>query len=183
MTWRPHGRSWKRIDSRAFEFCVLPCYSDHHNFYSFIRQANGWGLCRIRKGKYRNAYYQELFLRGMPFLCKKMKRPGIAKKITGDPDHEPDFYQINKMHPIWVSSSDDGAFLLPCTLLGRPEGRTPEHMSIEHDEPTPLLRESQQPQLTITKRAANQGIMTTPSSHSSSPSPSPLCFQALPMPC
>jgi hypothetical protein len=36
-------------------------------------------------GRDRNSYYHPLFLRGLPHLCKAMKRPGVAKKLAADP--------------------------------------------------------------------------------------------------
>lgn len=89
ITWMPHGRSWKVLKPREFEVRVIPVYFEHAKFSSFIRQANGWGFRRISTGRDRNSYYHPMFLRGMPYLCKDMKRPGVSKKLAADPDHEP----------------------------------------------------------------------------------------------
>ena len=41
-----------------------------------------------------------MFLKNMPHLCRQMKRPGKAMKITIDTDHEPDLYKISEMFPL-----------------------------------------------------------------------------------
>lgn len=128
VAWMPHGRSWRVLKPREFEIRVIPTYFDHQKFSSFIRQANGWGFRRITQGRDRNSYYNELFLRGMPHLCKKMKRPGVSKKVTFDAEHEPDFYTISEMHPLQEASDADCNILLPCTLMGGPKARVPVGM-------------------------------------------------------
>jgi hypothetical protein len=82
------------LKPREFEIRVIPTYFEHAKFSSFIRQANGWGFRRVTQGRDRNSYYHELFMRGLPHLCKDMKRPGVAQKQAADPEHEPDFYKI-----------------------------------------------------------------------------------------
>uniref|UniRef100_A0A7S4K5Z1 HSF-type DNA-binding domain-containing protein n=1 Tax=Odontella aurita TaxID=265563 RepID=A0A7S4K5Z1_9STRA len=116
VTWLPHGRSWRVLDSAEFERRVLPQYFDHRKFSSFIRQANGWGFRRMTTGCDRNTYYHELFLRGMPFLCKKMKRPGTAKKIASDPYREPNFYEISKLHPLPEIPLGASSLSMPTTV-------------------------------------------------------------------
>ena len=76
------------------------------------------------QGRDRNSYYHELFLRGLPHLCKKMKRPGVAEKQAADPDHEPDLYKISEAHPVPEKAEDD-SILLQCTLEGGPKARMP----------------------------------------------------------
>mmetsp|Transcript_9035 Transcript_9035/g.12499 ORF Transcript_9035/g.12499 Transcript_9035/m.12499 type:complete len:490 (-) Transcript_9035:163-1632(-) len=95
ITWLPHGRSWIILKPKVFESTMLPrLYSSRCKHSSFIRQANGWGFRRITQGPDQNSYYHELFLRGMPHLCKRMKRPGTFKKLPSDPDDEPDFHNM-----------------------------------------------------------------------------------------
>ena len=98
--WMPHGRAWKVFKPREFEVLVLPTYFEHAKFSSFIRQANGWGFRRINTGCDRNCYYHPRFLRGLPHLCKGMKRPGVAQKLQANPKHEPDLYKISDIHPL-----------------------------------------------------------------------------------
>lgn len=86
--WAPHGRSWRILKPRDFEIRVLPKYFEHSKFSSFVRQANGWGFRRMSQGYDKNAYYHEYFLRAMPWLCKKMRRPKVAEKKAVDPEME-----------------------------------------------------------------------------------------------
>jgi hypothetical protein len=124
VAWMPHGRSWRVLKPREFEIRVIPTYFEHAKFSSFIRQANGWGFRRITQGRDRNSYYHELFLRGLPHLCKMMKRPGVSEKQAADPEHEPDFYGINAERPV-PEKADDESILLQCTLQGGPKARMP----------------------------------------------------------
>lgn len=104
IAWQPHGRSWRILNPRELEIRVLPKYFEHNKFSSFIRQTNGWGFRRLTKGQDRHSYYNENFLRGLPHLCKKMKRVGSASKVTHDSSCEPDLYEINRLHPLPKSS-------------------------------------------------------------------------------
>lgn len=122
--WMPHGRSWRVLKPREFEILVMPTYFEQSKFSSFIRQANGWGFRRITQGRDRNSYYHELFLRGIPHLCKQMKRPGVAQKAAADADHEPDFHRISEMHPV-PEEADDESIMLKCTVQGGPKARMP----------------------------------------------------------
>jgi hypothetical protein len=127
VAWMPHGRSWRVLKPREFEVKIIPTYFEHQKFSSFIRQANGWGFRRITQGRDRNSYYHELFLRSLPHLCKKMKRPGVSKKAVADPDHEPDFYKISEMHQVPSEAAIDELTLLPSTVVGGPKARMPVH--------------------------------------------------------
>jgi hypothetical protein len=124
ICWMPHGRSWRVLKPREFEIRVIPTYFEHAKFSSFIRQANGWGFRRVTQGRDRNSYYHELFLRGLPHLCKDMKRPGVAEKQAADPEHEPDFYNISEQLPVPEKAEDD-SILLQCTMTGGPKARMP----------------------------------------------------------
>uniref|UniRef100_A0A7S3QD11 HSF-type DNA-binding domain-containing protein n=1 Tax=Chaetoceros debilis TaxID=122233 RepID=A0A7S3QD11_9STRA len=130
VTWLPHGRSWRVVKPRAFEISVIPTYFEHAKFSSFIRQANGWGFRRITKGKDRNSYYHELFLRGLPHLCKRMKRPGVSKKTAIGAKHEPDFYEISAMHPVPEKAETGYNIMLPSTIMGGPKARMP--VGVDH---------------------------------------------------
>ena len=107
IAWMPHGRSWRILNPRELEIRVLPKYFEHNKFSSFIRQTNGWGFRRLTKGPDRHSYYNDIFLRNLPHLCKKMKRVGSASasasKITLDPLYEPNLYEISKLHPLPTS--------------------------------------------------------------------------------
>jgi hypothetical protein len=125
IAWMPHGRSWRVLKPREFEVKVIPRFFEHAKFSSFIRQANGWGFRRITQGRDRNSYYHPLFLRGLPHLCKQMKRPGVSEKTAADPDHEPDLYKISAQFPVPEKVDSDDAIMLQCTLEGGPKARMP----------------------------------------------------------
>jgi hypothetical protein len=80
VAWDDHGRSFRILKPKRFECYILPRFFEHSKFSSFIRQANGWGFRRFLSGPNRNSYYQEYFLRSMPWLCKKMRRPKVGEK-------------------------------------------------------------------------------------------------------
>jgi len=132
IAWMLHGRSWRILKPREFEIRVLPAYFDHSKYSSFIRQANGWGFRRITQGRDRNSYYNERFLRAMPHLCKKMHRPGVAKKKTINPDQEPDFYEISKMFPVPEEAPEDSDIGLESTVRYGPRARVPVHPIISY---------------------------------------------------
>ena len=80
VAWDSHGRSFRMLKPKQFELHILPRFFEHSKFSSFIRQANGWGFRRFLSGPNRGSYYQEYFLRSMPWLCKKMRRPKVGEK-------------------------------------------------------------------------------------------------------
>lgn len=100
VAWAEHGRSWTILKPRAFEVRILPKYFEHSKFSSFVRQANGWGFRRLSSGNDRNTYYHEYFLRGMPWLIKKMRRPKVNEKKSISPEQEPGFVEISKEFPV-----------------------------------------------------------------------------------
>lgn len=124
VAWMPHGRSWRVLKPREFETRVIPTYFEHSKFSSFIRQANGWGFRRVTQGRDRNSYYHELFLRGLPHLCKKMKRPGVAEKGSADSEHEPDFHKISEIYTV-PDKAEDESIMLQCIVSGGPKARMP----------------------------------------------------------
>lgn len=122
ICWMPHGRSWKVIKPREFEVRVIPTYFEHAKFSSFVRQANGWGFRRISSGRDRNSYYHPRFLRGLPHLCKDMKRLGVAQKTPVDPDHEPNLFKISDTFPVPKICSDNSV-MLHSTVMNGPRAR------------------------------------------------------------
>lgn len=80
ISWDTHGRSFKILRPRDFEAKVLPRFFEHSSMASFQRQVNGWGFRRLTEGDNRNSYYEEHFLRSLPWLCKKMRRPKVGEK-------------------------------------------------------------------------------------------------------
>jgi hypothetical protein len=130
IAWMPHGRSWRVLKPREFEVKVIPLFFEHAKFSSFIRQANGWGFRRITQGRDRNSYYHPRFLRNLPHLCKKMKRPGVSQKTAADPDHEPDLNKISEQFPIPDKPASDESVLLRCTVEGGPKARMPIYSGV-----------------------------------------------------
>ena len=64
---------------------------------SFLRQLNLYGFNRLSSGPDKGAYYHELFLRGMRFLCRRMTRSkvnGNGIRMAGTPEKEPNFYSM-----------------------------------------------------------------------------------------
>lgn len=170
VCWMPHGRSWRVLKPREFEIRVLPSYFEHQKLSSFIRQANGWGFHRISQGLDRNSYYHELFLRGLPHLCKKMKRPRVNKKPVVDPDHEPDFYAISDLHPLPSLHKEKTAIhddiLLPSTVIGGPKARMQLH--VDKDELRQAVSRALSGPVVLKKPAALASSMPTGLSMASS---------------
>ena len=125
VEWLPHGRSWRITKPREFEHLVLPRYFEHSKFSSFVRQTNGWGFRRISVGSDRNSYYNELFLRGLPHLCKKMKRHGVSEKFSIDVKYEPDLGAISKLFPVPEETVQDDFNMLEATINEGPRARMP----------------------------------------------------------
>ncbi|KAL7546257.1 hypothetical protein ACHAWF_009591 [Thalassiosira exigua] len=98
--WHPNGRSWRILKPRDFEVRILARFFEHSKFSSFVRQVNGWGFRRLVDSNYKNAYYHEYFLRSMPWLCKKMRRPKVAEKKAIDQEQEPDLAAISREFPV-----------------------------------------------------------------------------------
>eukprot|EP00563_Minutocellus_polymorphus_P000783 CAMPEP_0181027378 /NCGR_PEP_ID=MMETSP1070-20121207/4134_1 /TAXON_ID=265543 /ORGANISM="Minutocellus polymorphus, Strain NH13" /LENGTH=411 /DNA_ID=CAMNT_0023104619 /DNA_START=77 /DNA_END=1312 /DNA_ORIENTATION=+ len=138
VSWLPHGRAWRVHQRRAFEEQVIPLYFRHGKYSSFMRQVNGWGFQRIYQGPDYNGYYHELFLRGMPHLANKMRRPSGINKAKVAPSLSsagrkvstsnagtictaPDFYRMAETHPL----------PLPTILVPQPtpilQATTPSH--------------------------------------------------------
>jgi HSF-type DNA-binding len=80
ICWLPHGRSWRILKHRDFENVIMPQYFGHCKLSSFLRQAASWGFRRIATGISIDSYVHPLFLRGLPHLCKLMKRHATDKE-------------------------------------------------------------------------------------------------------
>ena len=54
----------------------------------------------MHKGTDKGSFYNERFLRGMPFLSKRSKRVGGAKvEVDATINIEPDLHKISDIHP------------------------------------------------------------------------------------
>ncbi|CAJ1966300.1 unnamed protein product [Cylindrotheca closterium] len=107
IAWLPHGRAWKVTDQKGFESKVIPKFFRSDRMASFMRQVNGWAFNRITEGPDMNAYYHDMFLRGIPNLCFDMRRPpkvkhaaAAARLASGAGFGAPDFDRINKVAPL-----------------------------------------------------------------------------------
>lgn len=78
------------------------------------------GFRRLTQGNDRNSYYHERFLRGLPHVSKHMKRPAVSEKKAANPNHEPQFYEIAKLHPLPEKMEQHENILMLCTLQGGP---------------------------------------------------------------
>jgi hypothetical protein len=154
IDWLPHGRAWRVLKPREFEIKVIPKFFEHAKFSSFVRQANGWGFRRITQGRDRNAYYHPQFLRGLPHLCKQMKRPGVSEKKATDPNEEPDFYEISKVKPV-PERTDDDSILLHCTVQNGPRARMPIYCGAFNTKSSPMFMPSMEKKPTTTTGTPN----------------------------
>ena len=105
ISWAPHGRCFSVHNTREFTRELMPKYFNHNAITSFQRQLNLYGFKRITKAgsKDQGAYYHELFLRGRPGLCRRMRRQkikGTGYKPLPDPDNEPNFYEMEPCYEV-----------------------------------------------------------------------------------
>jgi hypothetical protein len=106
MTWLPHGRSFAILKHELFISEIMPKYFKQSKIASFQRQLNLYGFRRITGSIDNGSYYHEYFLRGKPFLTRKMVRPKLSKgpsitrRAPSSLGAEPDFYS---MIPVGVS--------------------------------------------------------------------------------
>ncbi|KAL3801632.1 hypothetical protein HJC23_013137 [Cyclotella cryptica] len=136
VAWDDHGRSFRILKPKRFECYILPRFFEHSKFSSFIRQANGWGFRRFLSGPNRNSYYQEYFLRSMPWLCKKMRRPKVGEKKGISPEHEPDLRLISKEFPVPNNPMTREIQIVLETIKQGPRARMPVHWATEQLPPT-----------------------------------------------
>jgi hypothetical protein len=120
ISWQPHGRCFVIHKPKEFAEFIMPGYFRQTKLTSFQRQLNLYGFNRITRGNDSGGYYHELFLRGKPFLCKRMVRTkvkGTRFKAASSPDQEPNFYLMAPVkystahvtpHNSDCDNSDDG---------------------------------------------------------------------------
>lgn len=97
ISWQPHGRCFVIHKPKEFVNHVMPHYFRQSKLTSFQRQLNLYGFNRLTTGNDSGGYYHELFLRGKPFLCKRMIRTkvkGTKFKAASSPEQEPNFYTM-----------------------------------------------------------------------------------------
>lgn len=59
---------------KEFTRDIMPKYFQMSSFSSFQRQLNLYDFQRITEGPERDAYYHEMFVRGNPVLCTRIRR-------------------------------------------------------------------------------------------------------------
>ena len=74
VSWQPHGRCFVVHKVTEFVDQILPNYFRQSKFPSFQRQLNLYEFSRITRGKDRNGYYHDRFLRDMPELSECMNK-------------------------------------------------------------------------------------------------------------
>jgi len=132
ITWLPHGRSWRVLDTRALETAVLPVFFESDNYHSFNRVINAWSFRRKSTGPDKGSYFHELFLRGKPHLQHYMRRlPRSHKKIAMTKKEEPDFYALERSSPLPSLEEERATKELRCL-----------HESNQHLERNKLEKES-----------------------------------------
>ena len=97
ISWLSHGRAFIIKKPKSFVKYIMPSYSRQTKLTSFQRQLNLYGFLKITRGKDAGSYYHECFLRGMPFLARRITRTrikGTGFKAASSPDKEPNFYSM-----------------------------------------------------------------------------------------
>ena len=100
--WQPHGRAFLIRKPNTFVAEVLPKFFKQTKLTSFQRQLNLYGFERLTHGIDAGAYYNELFLRDRKFLLDRIMRKkvkGTGYKAAGNPDNEPNFYELPYVVP------------------------------------------------------------------------------------
>jgi hypothetical protein len=93
---------------------------------------NGWGFKRITEGPDLNSYYHEMFLRGLPQVCAKMRRPQKGqgahsqhnKDSSGNLGQAPDFYKISMFAPLPPLEDEEAK---PLSSSSQQHSSSPDH--------------------------------------------------------
>ena len=102
VSWQPHGRAFVVREPKAFVADLMPRFFRQTKLTSFQRQLNLYGFSRLTRGRDAGGYYHELFLRGKPYLTRRMVRTkikGTGYKAASNPAMEPDFYHMSPVGP------------------------------------------------------------------------------------
>mmetsp|Transcript_17765 Transcript_17765/g.26294 ORF Transcript_17765/g.26294 Transcript_17765/m.26294 type:complete len:327 (-) Transcript_17765:101-1081(-) len=141
VSWQSHGRCFVIHNQKEFIEHVMSTYTKHSKFPSFRRQLNLYGYRRITKGPDKGGYYHELFLRGKPFLARRMQRKcikGTGVRCRNNPQEEPNFY---KMAPIAIIPSDSDSEDEQNKVQSKPQVVTqvaPKAIAPSPPPPTPI---------------------------------------------
>ena len=106
ISWNPHGRSFAiLVPKRLEQEGILHKYLGHGRYSSFLRQLTNHGFRHITKGRDRNSYYHECFLKDRLHLCQSMPPAKDCRRLIPDPEHEPDFYAISALYPVETTTT------------------------------------------------------------------------------
>lgn len=99
VSWLPHGRGFRLVLPKVAEG-LFKHYLNVRQLHVFLSLLNSYGFRHITKGRDRNSFYHELFLRGLPHLCYYFEPPRNARRLLPDPQNEPDLYEISQRFPV-----------------------------------------------------------------------------------
>jgi hypothetical protein len=94
--WQQHGRCFVVRKPKEFKE-LLPRYFKLSKMSSFQRQLNLYGFQRLTRGRDKNGYYHEYFLRGKPALSHKIQRTkvkGTGVRARSNPTTEPHLWDM-----------------------------------------------------------------------------------------
>jgi hypothetical protein len=107
--------------------------SKSHHMSTSLRPANE--RKSFAQGMDRNAYYQEYFLRSMPWLCKKMRRPKVGEKKSIGSRMEPNLAEISREFPVPDLPVSHEIQVVLETIKKGPRARMPIHWATDHLPP------------------------------------------------
>ncbi len=113
ISWKTHGRAFAIHCTKAFADRVVPLWFNQTSIRSFFRQLSLYGFKQITQGRDKGVYYHELFLRGKPFLARRIVRQKVkGTKIRGlrSPETEPNFYAMPYVNASKLSPKESLSF-------------------------------------------------------------------------
>ena len=60
VTWLPHSRSFVILNRKEFESVIIQTEFKLTKVKSFVRQLNGWGYHRVKKGPEEGSYFHKV---------------------------------------------------------------------------------------------------------------------------
>jgi hypothetical protein len=148
------------INRRTHIICSLP-----------PNQVNGWGFKRITEGPDLNSYYHEMFLRGLPQVCGKMRRPQKGqgahaahnKDSSGSLGQAPDFYKISMFAPLPPLEDEEAK---PLSSTPSPEQQQQQKSPKTPDRPVkPSLSSNGEPDVNSSSAVTNDSPVSTSNNH------------------
>ena len=128
ISWSPHGRSFAILKQVLFKKEIVPRYFKHSKAPSFYRQLNIYGFRKMSGGRDNGCYYHEYFLRGKPFLSRRITRFNHKKETSKTPssvpfDHQLDFYSMppvgTSSENLFINTSKNSSYL-PSLIINPP---------------------------------------------------------------